>query len=638
MMRRLLSILLLFLLATTLSGSAQARTATTGNEIALVAIEIHTPDDLERFEATRLPAYTRLYNPKLQVTLLSGADASGQALLHEAGLTIRILDADMEGASYYLASSTGSIPRRAIEWGAYGQPLLEDGAQVLLSSTAQQAEYLSQAGVELRRLTFDPKPLRPSSTPMVLRQEIEPDPLIQSMIDQVDSDTVDDYTAGLTGDQAVWVGGEWYTITTRHTYSGVSIQKATQWTGEHFANLGLEVEYHQWEGLTYPNVIGELPGLTDPEDIFIIGGHLDDVSGTPGADDNASGSVATMIAADILTQYDWGCTLRFALWTGEEQWMLGSEAYAQRSYQMDENIVGYLNLDMISYNTPGSPWGIDLVYHPDIPASQQLAQLFADVVETYNLDLIPELHISLGGGSDHQSFWDYFYTAILGIEDQGDFNPYYHDPGDTRAHQDLAYYTQFVKAALGTFAHMTGCLIPNVSGNLDGTVTADNGRVPIEGAQVVAQNGDGYQFSALTDASGYYTHTLLADTYTVTASAYDYLPATVTDVVIVTDTVTTQDFALLDAPQYTVSGTVTEAGSGLPLLAQLVFEGSPVSTWTDPATGFYSAMLPEGEYTMHVSADLHEPESRAILLKKNTTEDFVLNALFYLPAIANRWP
>ena len=60
----------------------------------------------------------------------------------------------------------------------------------------------------------------------------------------------------------------------------------------------------------------------NPNDIFVIGAHLDDMptgSTAPGADDNASGSVATLIAADILSQYQWGCTLRFAFWTGRSR-------------------------------------------------------------------------------------------------------------------------------------------------------------------------------------------------------------------------------------------------------------------------------------------------------------------------------
>jgi hypothetical protein len=435
-----------------LSASAQAQAPAVGNETALVAVEISATGDLERFEATGLPAYARLQGRQPQDYLLAGADTAGMRLLSRAGLSYRILDADLRGARsarYYLAFA---MPGRQIEWSNYGQVLLDDGVQVLLRADAGQAEALSLAGAELRQVTFDPKPLRPSTTPLVLPEDIVPDPLIQSMIDQVDSGIVDDYTAGLTGDEQVWVDGEWYTITTRNTYSGIPIQKATHWTGEHFANLGLDVEYHQWDDPTNPNVIAERTGSVNPEDIYIIGGHLDDVNGTDGADDNASGSVAAMIAADILTQYQWGCTLRFALWTGEEQGLLGSAVYAQRSFQQGENILGYLNLDMISWNTPNSSPDIDLLYNSSMPETLVLAQLFDDVVAAYTLDLIPQLVTSLGGGSDHSSFWDYDYTAILGIEDQGDFNPYYHGPGDTREHQDLAYYTEFVKAVIGTFA------------------------------------------------------------------------------------------------------------------------------------------------------------------------------------------
>ncbi|MFU8771452.1 MAG: M28 family peptidase [Anaerolineales bacterium] len=627
MRNRFLSYLLLLSFLISLGSPVQAQAPAGGDEVALLAVEIRSESDLARFEASGLPAYARLQGRQPLDYLLTGADPSEQAALLLVGLSYQVLDADIAGASYYLVTFMAGGSPDQVELSDYGKVLLDDGVQVVLRADPAQAESLVQAGAELRRLTFDPKPLRQAAAPLAIPDSIDPDPLIQSMIYQVDSETVDDYTAGLTGDRQVWVGGEWYTITSRWTYSGEPIQKATQWTGEHFAELGLEVEYHQWNAPTNPNVIGELPGLINPEDIFIIGGHLDAVNGSPGADDNGSGSVATMIAAEILSQYEWACTLRFALWTGEEQGLLGSAAYAQRASSWGENILGYLNLDMISYSTVGSPPDIDLIYHPNMPPTQQFAQLFADVIDSYDLNLIPELHTSLGGGSDHQSFWTYGYTAILAIEDQGDFNPYYHSPSDTRANQNLPYYTEFVKAALGTFAHLTDCLIPSGIGTLEGTVSADNGGVPVEGALVTAENDAGHTLSALTDADGFYTRTLLEDTYTVTAAAYGYLPSTVTGVAILEDTVTTLDFALQDAPHYTVSGTVTAAGSGIPLYAQVVFEGSPVSVWSDPSTGFYSAQLPQGEYTMHVTAPMYAPESREIVLDGDRTEDFVLNPL-----------
>jgi uncharacterized membrane protein len=630
MTKRFLSYLIALSLLFSIAGGVQARPSSSGEKSALLAVEVRSEADLDRLEFLRMPVYERVQGRQPADYVLVGADAVGQELLRQVGLVYTVLDADMQGATYYFAYGMPGRKAPQVGWTDYGQLVLDDGLQVLLRTTPEGVEPLAGEGIKIRRLTLDPKPLRPVSSPLSIPADINPDPLIQAMIDQVDISTVYNYTAGMSGVWPVEVGGSMYTIATRYTYSGIPIQKATQWTGEHFASLGLDVEYHQWGGATYPNVIAELPGLVNPDNIFIIGGHLDDMPPgalAPGADDNASGSVATLIAADILTQFEWGCTLRFALWTGEEQGLLGSQVYAQRSYNAGENILGYLNLDMIAWNTPGSLPGIDLHAKSTMPETLVLAQLFADVVEAYDINLIPEIVSNGTGASDHASFWNYGYTAILGIEDFGDFNPYYHTVNDTLANLDMDYYTEFVKAALGTFAHMTDCLIPSGIGSLEGVVTADDDGAPIEGARVSAESSDGYIYDAYTDGDGYYTRTLLEDTYTVTASAYGYLPSTVAGVIVEDDAVTTLDFALLEAPSYTVSGTVSEAGSGTPLLAQIVFEGSPVTTWSDPLTGVYSAQLPEGAYTMRVSAHQHQPESRPILLVEDRTEDFILNTL-----------
>jgi PKD repeat protein len=559
--RRLPTALLLLALLASLPGTVQARAPLpSGQPTALVYVALPDRQALARFAATGLPAYTRPQGQAEQY-LLAGADPAGRLRLALAGLSYRVLDSDTRGSTYYFANLMPGRP--APDWSAYGRLLLDDGAGLLLRMAPAAAERLTLAGVELRMLTFDPKPLplvQEWSAPTV----ITPDPLIQSMMDQVISTTVYQYDGDLSGEWPVIIGGSPYTITTRNTYSGTPIQKATQFVGEHLQGLGLDVEYHQWGGATYPNVIGELTGLINPDDIFIICGHLDDMPPgdlAPGADDNASGAVATMLAADILSQYQWGCTLRFALWTGEEQGLLGSHAYAQRSYNLGENIVGVLNLDMIAWNTIGS--NPDIALHADsgIPPTLELAQLFADVVDAYNLDLDPTIVPNGIPYSDHASFWDYGYTAILGIEDTeyGDFNPNYHTTNDLLEHLDMDYFTDFVKASVGTFAHMSGCLIPGGIGHLDGHVTAATGGAPIAGASVVAEDVAGHSFPATTDGSGYYTRTLIAGTYTVTASAYGYLPATVSGVDIVTDTVTTRDFALepiVTTPTIVVSPTL----------------------------------------------------------------------------------
>jgi uncharacterized repeat protein (TIGR01451 family) len=627
--RKALSILLLLALLASLVSNAQAQPASQETEYptALVYIPLTDESALQRFSATGLPAYTRLQG-KSEAYLLAGANTVDQARLEDAGLAVSILDPDTRGAKYFLAYSMPG--RKAPAWNEYGILLHNDGLRVLLRLSPSTIPQLSRLGVELQALTLTPKPLATQPAESPFPSAVDPDPLVQMIINQISSDTVLQYNRELAGELPVWVDGEWYTIPTRYTYSGTPIQKATRYVGQKMEDLGLDVEYHVWNSPTNPNVIGEITGLTNPDDIFILGAHIDDVQGTPGADDNASGSNAVEIAVELLSQYQWGCTVRFAFWTGEEQGLLGSQVYAQRSFNAGENIVGYLNLDMIAYNTLGSSPDIDLHANQSLPQTLVLAQLFADIVDAYNLNLIPQIVPNGSGASDHASFWQYGYTAILGIEDFSDFNPYYHGAGDTPANNDLGYFTEFVKASIATFIHMSGCLLPTGIGSLDGTVTVAGSGLPIEGASVTAVDPNGHSFPATTDVTGYYTRTLVADTYTVTAAAYGYLPETVTGVTIVTDTVTTQDFSLAVAPTYTVSGTVTEAGSGLPLYAQVSFEGSPVAVYTDPATGFYQATLPQGNYTMHVAADLHRPEQRSIVLDQDQTQNF---SLLTLPCI-----
>ena len=115
---------------------------------------------------------------------------------------------------------------------------------------------------------------------------------------------------------------------------------------------------------------------------------------------------------------------------------------------------------MISYNST-DPRQLNLFARSTVPGSEEIADLFVDVVSAYDLNLAPAKYVNNPAGdySDNSSFWRLGYPAILAIEDDlDDFNPAYHTANDRLALADLDYYTEFVKAAVGTFAHMTGCL------------------------------------------------------------------------------------------------------------------------------------------------------------------------------------
>jgi hypothetical protein len=538
-------------------------------------VYVSEPEDITRIEALGLPVYARLEgrdgpyllvgaNPRTATGAPSDAatgiapDATSGDLgrLAAAGLTGRILDPDMTGATYYLVYPAPGRPTPP--WERYGQLLLDDGQAVLLRAAPSDAERLAAAGAEIALVTLAPKPLQPmaaASFPPVTAA----DPLVRSMTDQVSQTKLAQYVRELSGETAVIIGGAPYTIITRNTDSGTPIQKATQYVGEHLGGLGLTVESHQWHATRPPNVIGQITGKTTPAQIFLVGAHLDDMpsgASAPGADDNASGSAAVLVAADILSQYQWGCTLRFALWTGEEQGLLGSAAYAQRSHTQlpPENIAGVLNLDMIAWNTPGSARDIDLHAKSTLPATVELANQFSSVVTAYNLNLVPQVVTAGIGASDHASFWNWEYAAILAIEDylqpSGDFNPRYHKAdgpgveGDRLQYLDMGYFTDLVKASVGDFVHMSDCLL---TGALDGGVTASHDDSVIASASITMTDTHDLTYTAGTDATGHYGRTLPAATYTMTASAYGYLSATVTGVPLPTAGVT-QNFVLQAAP------------------------------------------------------------------------------------------
>jgi hypothetical protein len=221
--------------------------------------------------------------------------------------------------------------------------------------------------------------------------------------------------------------------------------------------------------------------------------------------------------------------------------MLGSSAYAKQAYAQEEDILAVLNLDMIAYNSKNSPVP-DIDLHTHTTQDQVIADLLMSVISSYGLDLVPEIIQPGTGASDHASFWAYGYPAILAIEDRDDFNPFYHSRNDTLDNLDMDYYTEFVKAAVGTLAHM-GCLA-GTEGSLAGYVTALGSGLPIEGVRVSASNRFGQEWQTLTGSDGSYVLYPPRDFYTVAGEAAGFVTATITNVQVTQGLTTTLNFAL----------------------------------------------------------------------------------------------
>jgi hypothetical protein len=547
MNKKLTAICSLLIIAAFIVGGRSAMSQGAQPVSALVKIDLWAEGDLQRIEARELAVYAHL-TTEGEDYLIAGVTEDDLAFLASQGLTYRVLDEEFIPGEYYLV-----YPRRADQLSLisqHGRLLYFDGLRALIQAPAAEAERLPASGLEIRWLPDSPICLGRKVGAIAYESLSESDPLIEEMIAQVDSATVYQYDGNLSGENQVTIGGQPYTLYTRYSYSGEPVQKATQFVYEHFQNLGLEVEYHDynWGGNNWRNVVATKPGLTNPDDIYIVCAHVDSISNdpynyAPGADDNASGVTAVMIAADILSQYDFDYTIRFVTFTGEEQGLRGSHCYAQDAWYDGDNILGVLNLDMIAYDSNAD--SILELHAGTGTGSIAIANLFTDVVDTYDMDLVPQI-ITTGATdrSDHASFWDYGYSAILGIEDfWGDSNPYYHTTGDQLNILNIPYFTEFVKASVGTVASMSGLLTEK--GYLEGTVTdASSGDPLVYVAVTIVNQDNGAQIPTSTDSSGYYTKTLSVGLYDVTAEASDYYSQTASDVEILADEVTTQDFAL----------------------------------------------------------------------------------------------
>jgi Zn-dependent M28 family amino/carboxypeptidase len=95
------------------------------------------------------------------------------------------------------------------------------------------------------------------------------------------------------------------------------------------------------------NVVGEVRGRELPQEIVVVGGHLDSWDLSEGATDNGTGSTSVLAAAEAIVRSGQRPrrTIRFVLFTGEEQGLLGSFAYVKQHKAEMANHLGDLVLD-----------------------------------------------------------------------------------------------------------------------------------------------------------------------------------------------------------------------------------------------------------------------------------------------------
>ncbi len=262
-----------------------------------------------------------------------------------------------------------------------------------------------------------------------------------------------------------------------------AIERTVDYISSELSSYGYDVSFqtYRFQGNTYKNISTEIRGKKTPEKILIIGAHYDTVTGTPGADDNASAIAGLLELARLLRNRSFDKSVRFVAFTLEEPPLfrskfMGSHVYAQSLNEKREDIEGMICLEMIGYFTdkPESQFfpltffkwmysttGNFILFVSNLQSKGFLNRVRHAFQKGTDLPVESISSPSIVPGidfSDHRSFWKFGFKALMVTDTAFYRNPYYHGPGDIPEILDYIRMTEVViglKSAIETLAGLT---------------------------------------------------------------------------------------------------------------------------------------------------------------------------------------
>jgi len=262
--------------------------------------------------------------------------------------------------------------------------------------------------------------------------EISLDSLIGLVsLDSLDANlhTLETYGARLTGSAANYAARDW--IEDGFTSYGLDSVVLDSFTGTQLGN-GVVPAY---------NVIAYKIGSRYPGRQVVVGGHFDAVPGSPGVDDNGSGTIGTMEIARVLNDVETEMTFIFIAFDSEESGLIGAKHYASAARARGDTIVYMLNMDMIGH--------IDNDAYARLyigPNDEPYALLWGKLADS--LVGITGVLIGPSSGSDHAPFAQYGYDVTFVHEYT--FSSHYHQRSDSTTYINFDYMTRMIKGSLAT--------------------------------------------------------------------------------------------------------------------------------------------------------------------------------------------
>ncbi len=172
------------------------------------------------------------------------------------------------------------------------------------------------------------------------------------------------------------------------------------------------------------NTVAEIPGTEKKDEVVIIGGHIDSWDLGTGATDNGTGIMAVLEAARALKAVDVRPkrTIRFVLFSGEEEGLHGSRAYVKSHEKEMSKISGVLIHDM----------GTGRVKSIGLQGRYDLREIMENVVDPFKEALnLDELSMRSMMGTDHLSFLPQGVPAFAVVQDEAEYRKTHHTESDT---------------------------------------------------------------------------------------------------------------------------------------------------------------------------------------------------------------
>lgn len=246
----------------------------------------------------------------------------------------------------------------------------------------------------------------------------------------------------------------------RSVFKYEKLQEAKAYISAQLASFGYKLEYEDYyiTDKMASNIIAVKPGIEFPKEIVIVGAHYDTCF-NPGADDNASAVAGLLELARQLQEQQTKRTIRFIAFVNEEPpffktEQMGSRVYSRQIKQLNEDIKAVVILEMIGYYSqkPHSQRYPPLFgfFYPNkanfigvvgnfssrwlvrqlVRGFKQKSSFPIEAVTTFAF--VPGVDFS-----DHWSFWQEGYPAVMVTDTAFYRNPYYHSAADT--YQTLDY-------------------------------------------------------------------------------------------------------------------------------------------------------------------------------------------------------